>query len=150
MSDLEPVPWDAIEAAVGPPADDVRPYVDALGEEVAGEPPATAVKTVYDAWKGDLGEDRTTADQGAAYVIAYLLERRGHTEGVLLDRKPGPERLRELFWEREHTLWWMAVETGVHYALVSYWLYEESVPLARRNLTTDTREQVDAYEERRS
>jgi hypothetical protein len=147
MTDLEPVSWDAIEAAVGPPADDVLPYVEALADEVAGDPPAVAVKTVYDAWKAGLGEDRSTDDQGAAYVIAYLLERQsalGDWSHSLTGRKPGRERLHELFWEREHTLWWMAVEAGVHYTLLTYWLYEESVPLARRNLTAETREAIDA------
>jgi hypothetical protein len=142
---MNPVPWSEIEAASGPPsATEVEAYVEELGTDVRDRDAYEAVKTVYDEWKTDLGEDRQLPDQGAAFVIAYLLEREGLVDlsdapqGSLVERQPETDRLRELFWEREQTMWWMAVELGVHYSLVTFWLWEADVPLAERNLSDET------------
>jgi len=157
MADMDPVPWDEVEAATGPPAAaEVEPYVEELKDELADPDPPDdyeAVKMVYDAWKTDLGEERSLSDQGAAYVVTYLLEReriidlRGRRQGTLLKRRPDPDELRERFWDDEQTLWWMAVESGVHYALVTYWLWEANVPLAERNLSDETLARVETGRE---
>lgn len=153
MADMDPVPWDDIEAASGPPtAAEVVDYVEAyVADRTDPDPPDDyeAVKTVYDDWKADLGEERSLSDQGAAYVIAYLLEReriidlRGTPADSLLKRRPDAETLRELFWDDGETLWWMAVELGVHYALVTFWLWEADVPLAERNLSDDLLSEIE-------
>jgi len=155
MADTDPVEWAAIEAVSGPPADDVIPYVDRLRPEVRGDPAPDAVKTIYDAWKRELGEDRSTSDQGAAYVIRYRLERKGAIDagddpaGSVVDRRPDEPRLREWFWENEETLWYVATRTGVHYALVSYWFWEDGIPLRERNLGEAKLDAVRRYRERR-
>jgi hypothetical protein len=151
MADMDPVAWDDIEAATGPPsAAEVEEYVEAMRDDVAEGNAYEAVKTVYDEWKTDLGEARSLPDQGAAFVVAYLLEREGvidlsdSPQGSLVERRPSEDRLRERFWDEEQTLWWMAVELGVHYSLVTFWLWEEDVPLAERNLSDETMRQVEA------
>lgn len=152
MADMDPVPWEDIEAAIGPPtATEVVEYVEEWQDETSlldPPEPYEGVKEVYDEWKSDLGEERQLSDQGAAYVITYLLERdraidlRGRGQGTLLKRYPGKEQLRELFWDEEKTLWWMAVELGVHYSLVTFWLWEADIPLAERNLSDETVQQI--------
>jgi hypothetical protein len=154
MADMDPVAWADVEAATGPPAaTEVVEYVEAwLSEADLCYPPEPydAAKEIYDEWKTDLGEDRRLPDQGAAFVITYLLEReraidlRGRGQGTLLKRHPGADELREMFWEQEQTLWWMAVESGVHYSLVTYWLWEEDIPLAERNLSDETARRIAA------
>ncbi|UPV98886.1 hypothetical protein M0R88_10110 [Halorussus gelatinilyticus] len=154
MTELTPVPWEDLEAATGPPtATEVREYVAEMTGEVsdaeADRDGFETVKTAYDAWKTDRGEDRALSDQAAAFVVAYLLEREGvidlsdAPQGSLVERRPSAERLRELFWEREQTLWWIAVECGVHYSLVTFWLWEDDVPLAERNLSDATQRQIE-------
>lgn len=146
MDPMEPVPWEDVIAVRGVPGEELQPFVERHAADVADDDPADAVKTVYDDWKVSLGDDRTLDDQGAAFLIAYLLEHRGaiHLDeadapgGSLLDRRPDDERLRELFHERERTLWWIAIEYGVHYTLVTRWLYEADVPLLGRNLSEET------------
>ena len=152
MADMDPVPWDDIEAATGPPsATEVEEYVEAMGDDVAERNAYEAVKTVYDEWKTDLGEERGLPDQGASFVVAYLLEREGLVDlsdaqqGSLVERHPGEGELRAMFWDDEQTLWWMAVELGVHYSLVTFWLWEADVPLAERNLSDETMRQVQAH-----
>ncbi|MFC3960082.1 hypothetical protein [Halovivax cerinus] len=148
MDSTEPVPWEDVIAVRGVPGEELQPFIQRDVPDVDGLAPADAVKTVYDDWKGTLGEDRTLDDQGAAYLIAYLLEHRGvirldETDafgGSLLDRRPDDEQLRDLFHEEERTLWWIAVECGVHYSLVSRWLYEADIPLLARNLADETAE----------
>lgn len=158
MADMDPVSWEEIEAISGPPAaTEVVPYVEQHEEEIrenvakhGPDDPYENVKTIYDEWKSDLGEDRQLSDQGAAYVITYLLERerfadlRGRGQGTLLKRYPGADELRERFWEREQTLWWMAVELGVHHSLVTFWLWKKDIPLAERNLSDETVQQIEA------
>lgn len=151
MDPMEPVPWDDVIAVRGIPGEEVQPFVGRHAPDLADESPADAVEIVYDDWKGSLGDDRRLDDQGAAFLIAYLLEHRGviHlTEtgalgGSLIERRPDDEFLRELFHERERTMWWIAVECGVHHALVARWLYEADVPLLRRNLTEEIARRVD-------
>ena len=149
MDEMDPVPWDDLEAVSGPPADELSAYVEAADGTVESDA-FDAVKRVYDEWKADRGDDRSLPDQGAAFVVAYLLEREGvidladSPQGSLVARRPSADRLCELFWEREYTLWWMAVELGVHYSLVTVWLWEADVPLAGRNITAETKEQIEA------
>ena len=150
MDPMEPVPWTDVIAVRGIPGEAVQPFVQRDAPELPDEP-AKAVKIVYDDWKTSLGDDRTLDDQAAAYLIAYLLEHRGaiHLDetdalgGSLLERRPSDERLRELFHDQERTLWWIAIECGVHHALVSRWLYEADIPLCRRNLGEETMGLVD-------
>jgi len=121
MTDLTPVPWADVEAAAGPPtATEVEEYVAELTSETSGADREAfeTVKAVYDEWKADRGEERALSDQAAAFVVASLLEREGAIDlsdtpqGSLVERRPSAERLRERFWEREQTLWWIAVECG--------------------------------------
>ena len=150
MDPMGPVPWTDVIAVRGIPGEEVQPFVQRDAPELPDEP-AKSVKIVYDDWKTSLGDDRTLDDQAAAYLIAYLLEHRGaiHLDetdalgGSLLERRPSDERLRELFHDQERTLWWIAIECGVHHALVSRWLYEADIPLLRRNLGDETARLVD-------
>lgn len=152
MDPMDQVPWEDVIAVRGIPGEELQPFVQRDAPDIEGRSPAEAVKTVYDDWKETLGEDRTLDDQGAAYLIAYLLEHRGVIHladtdafgGSLLDRKPDDERLRELFHEEERTLWWIAIECGVHHSLVSRWLYEADIPLLARNLGDETAEKLAA------
>ena len=151
MADMDPVAWEEIEAATGPPsATEVGEYVEEMADDVAHCDAYEAVKAVYDEWKTDLGEARSLPDQGASFVVAFLLEREGvidlsdAPQGSLVERYPGEDELRERFWEREQTLWWIAVELGVHYSLVTFWLWEADIPLAERNLSDETMRQVEA------
>ena len=152
MGDLDPVEWKTIEAAVGPPAEDVVAYVDRLQGDVRGEDPYVAVKTIHDAISEDLGS--SVSGQGEVFVSAYLLERRGIVEPgettelpSLVARRPNADRLRELFWERERTMWWIAIQVGVHWALVRYWLYEADIPLQERNFTAESMAKIRAEQE---
>ncbi|ELZ12214.1 hypothetical protein C479_05383 [Halovivax asiaticus JCM 14624] len=146
MDSTESVPWADVIAVRGVPGEELQPFVQRDAPDLDGRSPAEAVKVVYDDWKETLGDERTLDDQGAAYLIAYLLEHRGviHLDdtdafgGSLLDRKPDDERLRELFHDEERTLWWIGVECGVHHSLVSRWLYEADIPLLARNLNDET------------
>ena len=151
MDPMEPVPWDDVIAVRGIPGEEVQPFVQRHVEEFDdGIDPAEAVERVYNDWKSSLGDERTLSDQGAAFLIAYLLEHRGaisltDVEGVggsLLDRRPEDERLRTLFHEEERTGWWIAIEYGVHHELVSRWLYEADIPLLWRNLGEETKAKV--------
>lgn len=156
MSDSERVPWDAIEAVSGRPAGDCLEYYESHVEELDLEGDAqTVLKRVYDAWKTDLGGERSTPDQGAAYVFAALLERDGHVDGgdlaptlgpeSLSERRPDAETLEALFHDERLTAWQLAVRFGVHYSLVLVWLWEADAPLLRRNLTEETLAAVDEY-----
>jgi hypothetical protein len=145
MSEFDPVPWDDIEAVSGPPAATVREYVEEMRADVRDDPPAIAVKRIYDRWKAEQPRSDRLPAQGAATIIAYELEREGVVElgpesGVpsLTERRPDADRLEALFWEEEYTMWWIGVLTGVHWALVNCWLYEERIPLQERNLTAET------------
>ena len=65
----------------------------------------------------------------------------------IVERRPETDRLEELFWERERTLWWIGLLVGVHPSLVTYWFYEDNIPLMERNFTEDSLEQIRAYRE---
>lgn len=170
MGEFDPVSWDTVEAVLGAPTVEIGGYVDRLAPDVRDEEPFVAVKTVYDAWKRDLGADRTLPDQGAAFVVAYCLERDGVISldadeersagfgaragadagvgvGSLVDRRPDRERLRELVWEREETMWWIAVRYGVHWTLVNHWLYEDDIPLMERNFGEESLARIRAHRE---
>jgi len=82
--------------------------------------PYDAVKAIHDALSEDFAEaDRTVPGLGEVFVTAYLLERKGiiapDNNGLeseyrsLVERRQDGERLDELFWKRERTLWWIAV-----------------------------------------
>lgn len=114
--------------------------------EVGDGDPYVAVKAIHDALSGDLGADVSVPDQGEVFLVAYLLEKRGVVAPgggaddpfpSLVDLDADGERLEELFWERERTMWWLAVRPGVHWVLVRYWLYEDDVPLRERNFPAD-------------
>lgn len=153
MGEFDPVPWEAIEATSGPPAREVSALVDEMAEEVYDEDPYDAVKAIHDALY-DEDIERTVPSLGEPFVTAYLLEREGViTPGddaggeyrSIVERRPDGDRLRELFWERKRTLWWIGLLVGVHPSLVTYWMYEDDVPLMERNLTDESLEAVRAY-----
>lgn len=65
----------------------------------------------------------------------------------IVKRRPTNERLRELFWEQERTLWWIGILAGVHPSLVTYWFYENDIPLMERNYTEESMEKIRAHRE---
>lgn len=149
MADMDPIEWDVIEAVVGPPAPDLQQHVDDMTAQVADEKSFTAVKTVYDTWKSQLGAKRTLPDQGAAMLVTYLLERAGAIDlgpSSIVDRRPSSEHLEKLFSDREYTMWWIATLTGVHWVVVRYWLWEDDISLRERNFSTETMEKIRAHE----
>jgi len=156
MGAFDPVPWETIEAIIGPPAPEVTEHVEQMQEEVHGKDPYDAVKTIHDALYEDDG-DRTVPSLGEPFITAYLLEKNGViTTGddnaggeycSIVERRPSRERLRELFWERERTLWWIGILVGVHPSLVTYWCYEDDIPLMERNYTEEAMEQIKEYRE---
>jgi hypothetical protein len=158
MGNRDPVSWETREAALGAPAAEVEEYVDRLTAEVRGEEPYAAVKTVHDSLSEDLeDEERSVPGLGEVFITAYLLEKRGvigPSAGdrgeypSLVDRRPPTDRLRELFWARERTLWWIGIVTGVHPSLVTYWLYEDDIPLMERNYTAESMARIRAFRER--
>lgn len=153
MGDRDPVSWETRAQALGDPAAEVEEYVGRLAADVRGEEPYAAVKAVHDALSEDLAdEERSVPGLGEVFITAYLLEKRGvidPEEGSeypsLVARRPSPDRLRELFWDRERTLWWIGIVTGVHPSLVTYWLYEDDIPLMERNYTTEAMERIRAH-----
>lgn len=149
MAEMDPVEWDVIEAVVGPPAPELQQYVDGVTAQFTDEGPFRTVKTVYDAWKSDQGNEPSIPDQGAAMLVTYLLERRdgidlGRTS--VIERRPSSERLRELFSEQEYTMWWIATLTGVHWVVVRYWLWEDDIALRERNFGPETMDRIREYE----
>ncbi|WP_231185551.1 hypothetical protein [Haladaptatus sp. DYF46] len=157
MGNFDPVSWDVVEAATGPPAPEVDEYVETMREEVHGEDPYVAVKSIHDELSETVSEERTVPGLGEVFITAYLLEKRGlitprddDAEGAyrsIVDRRPSGEWLREQFWERERTLWWIGMQAGVHASLVTYWLYEDKIPLMERNFTEESMERIRAYRE---
>lgn len=154
MGKFDPVSWEIIEAVTGAPATDVREYIDQLQDSVSDDDPYEAVKTIHDTISADLGSDCSVPDQGEVFITAYLLEQRGIIASndddptefpSLVARRPDSHRLHELFWEQKRTMWWIAIQRGVHWALVRYWLYEDDIPLQERNFTDTTMEQIRAY-----
>ncbi|WP_049972868.1 hypothetical protein [Haladaptatus cibarius] len=159
MGKLEPVSWETIEAVSGAPATDVLEYINQLQDSVSDDEPYEAVKTIHDAISADLGSDCSVPDQGEVFITVYLLEQRGiiasnddeSTEfPSLVARRPDSNRLHELFWEQNRTMWWIAVQCGVHWALIRYWLYEDDIPLQERNFTDTTLEQIRAYQDQKN
>jgi hypothetical protein len=156
MGAFDPVSWEVVEVATGPPAPEVTEHVEQMQEVVRGEGPYDAVKTIHDAmYEEDV--DRTVPSLGEPFITAYLLEKEGiitpnHDDTgseyrSIVERRPTSERLRELFWERERTLWWIGLQVGVHPSLVTYWFYENDIPLMERNYTEESMEQIRAYRE---
>lgn len=130
--------------------------VDQLQGEVHEKDPYDAVKIIHDALY-DEGIDRSVPNLGEPFITAYLLEKNGviapHDDDTgseyrsIVTRRPTRERLRELFWERERTLWWIGILTGVHPSLVTYWCYEYDIPLMERNYSEESMEQIRAHRE---
>ena len=155
MGAYDPVAWEEIEVALGPPASEVEAAVEAMESRVRDRDPYDAVKTIHDALDEQLEEsERTVPGFGEVFVTAYLLEQRGRIESggarndeypSLLERRPSADRLEELFWDRRRTLWWIGIVAGVHPSLVSYWLYEDDIPLMERNLTEESMARVREY-----
>lgn len=152
MGTDEPVEWETIAAAMGPPADEVTRAVERYESEVTGMDPYDAVKTIHDALYDD-GAERSVPSLAEPFITAYLLEQRGVIDPnnsnsgeyrSIVDRRPSPTRLRTLFWERHRTLWWIGLLSGVHPQLVSYWLYEDDIPLMERNFTAESLEKIRA------
>ncbi|WP_222913411.1 hypothetical protein [Natrinema sp. SYSU A 869] len=158
MGNFDPVSWETSEAALGPPASEVTEMVNQLQGEVHDKDPYDAVKTIHDALYDD-DVDRTVPNLGEPFITAYLLEKNeiisprdddtGSEYRSIVTRRPTGERLRELFWERERTLWWIGILTGVHPSLVTYWFYEYDIPLMERNYTEESMEQIRAHREAR-
>lgn len=156
MGDRDPVPWETREAVLGPPAPEITEIVDRMGDDVRGADPYDAVKTLHDRLY-EVDRERTVSSSGEPFVTAYLLEKEGllapeeddpdSTYRSLVGRRPSRERLRELFWEQERTLWWIGVLTGVHPSLVTYWFYEYDIPLMERNYSEESLAEIEAYRE---
>ncbi|MFC6826230.1 hypothetical protein [Halopelagius fulvigenes] len=114
MGEFDPVSWETRDAVFGRFGAEIEEYVEEIDPRARGEDPYEAVKAVHDALSSTLGEEgRTVSGLGEVFVTAYLLERRGvvapgdaeREYRSLADRRPTDERLAELFWERERTLW---------------------------------------------
>lgn len=158
MGDFDPVSWETVEAAIGPPAPAITASVDRFRDQIAGADPYDAVKVIHDAL-ADTEGDRTVPGLGDPFLIAYLLEKDGiispdgdETGGdyrSIVERRPEDERLMELFWARERTLWWIGVLAGVHPSLVTYWFYEADIPLMERNYTAESMAQIRSVRESR-
>lgn len=156
MGDFDPVSWETSEAATGPPAAEITEHVERMQGEVYDQDPYNAVKIIHDALYED-DVERTVPSLGEPFITAYLLEKSGiitpdndDTGGEyrsIVERRPPGERLEELFWERERTLWWIGILAGVHPSLVTYWFYEDDIPLMERNYTEESMEQIRAYRE---
>lgn len=156
MGAFDQVSWEVSEAALGPPASEVTAIVERMKGEVHDMAPYEAVKTLHDALYGD-DVERTVPSLGEPFITAYLLEEEGiispengDSDGEyrsIVARRPDDERLRELFWEREYTLWWIGILAGVHPSLVTYWFYESDIPLMERNYKTESLEKVRAQRE---
>lgn len=159
MDKRDPVDWDSIEKAVGRSARACEEVFENHHEEIEeGSTVQEAVWHLDTIWKSKPEDERSVPDQGAAYLFAYLLEKEGIVSynlnesetsiepKSLVDRKPDAETLRKLFWEDELVLWQIAVEYGVHYSLVTYWFWEEDVPLMRWNITQERLEKIDAMQ----
>lgn len=154
MAAFDPVSWETVEATIGPPAPEVTEHVEKMEEEVHDKDPYDAVKTIHDALYED-DVDRTVPSPGEPFITAYLLEKTeiitpsdddtGSEYRSIVERRPTSERLRELFWERERTLWWIGLLAGVHPSLVTYWFYENDIPLMERNYTEESMEQIRTY-----
>lgn len=156
MGEFDPVPWETVEATIGPPAPEVTAQVEQMADEVYEQDPYDAVKTIHDAlYEADV--ERTVPSVGEPFITAYLLEKNGVIAPSpddtaaeyrsLVDRRPTDERLEELFWDRERTLWWIGLLVGVHPSLVTYWFYEADLPLMERNYTEESLQKIQAGEE---
>lgn len=151
MGEFDPVPWEVSVAALGPPASEVTGMVEQMQGEVHDKEPYEAVKTIHDALYGE-DIERSVPSLGEPFITAYLLEMEGilspgseETRGEyrsIVARRPSDERLRELFWERERTLWWIGILAGVHPSLVTFWFYEADIPLMERNYLEESLEQI--------
>jgi hypothetical protein len=157
MAGFDPVQWDTIEAVRGAPAEQVTTYVERLRDSVADDPASASIEAVYNEWKGDLGEERVPSDQGAAFLIAYLLEQEEvlnseetddtTTYPSMIARRPSAGRLHEMFWDLEYPMWLMAVETGTHMSPIYHWLWEENIPLMERNFPEKDLQQIKSHQQ---
>jgi hypothetical protein len=151
MTALDPVSWETVEAATGPPALELGEHINRMIPAVRGDDPYDAVKTIHDAF----AETEVAADVSTLadpFIIAYLLERRGvivpddttSDYRSIVARRPDSARLEELFWRRERTLWWIGLLAGVHPTLVTYWFYEDGIPLMERKFSDESMERIRA------
>jgi len=76
MGEFDPVSWEPIEAATGPPAGPLVARVDRLADDLPTDDYSAAVKAVHDALAGD-DVERTVPGLGDPFVTGYLLERGG-------------------------------------------------------------------------
>lgn len=159
MGSFDPVSWEAIEATTGPPASEVTEHIEKMRDEVYDIGPYNAVKAIHDALYAD-DVTRTVPNLGEPFITAYLLEKQGiispdddafeNAYRSLVERRLDSERLRELFWDRERPLWWIGIIAGVHPSLVTYWFYEDDIPLMERNFAEESLKQIRAYQESKS
>ncbi|MFB6198516.1 MAG: hypothetical protein ABEI52_09670 [Halobacteriaceae archaeon] len=151
MSDMDPVSWDAIEPVIGHPAGEIPKYIDRYRDAIQDSNPYDAVKTIHDALSRDIGEDLTVSGQGEVFITTYLLEKEDiisfeDEEFSPLERRPDADGLEEMYWENERTMWWIATKLGVHWALVRLWLYEEDLPLRKRNFGESTMAKIQGHQ----
>lgn len=153
MGDFDPVPWTVVEATIGPPAHDLRQYIDELQDRVRWKNPYDAVKTVHDAL-AEMDEDLSVSDLAEPFITAYLLEKNGviipgdeEEYRSIVNRRPSGEQLENLFRERKRTLWWIGILTGVHPSLVTFWLWEDDIPLLERNFNEDSMQKIRTHPE---
>lgn len=156
MSEFDPVSWETSVAALGPPASEITELVEHMQGEVHDKEPYDAVKTLHDTLYEDEVE-RTVPSLGEPFITAYLLEKNGvivpgndetgSEYRSIVERRPTTDRLRELFWEKQRTLWWIGILSGVHPSLVTYWFYEHDIPLMERNYTGESMAQIRAQQD---
>lgn len=145
MDSKTPIHWDVLEPVRAAPR--LLEIFENHREEAIRQPTLeAAVDRLYQIRheKYEIG----APDQGVAYVFAYLLEKTGQFDAAGMmtsidSRRPDDDTLGELFWEQERVPWWIAVEYGVHYSLVMYWLWEADIPLMRRNIPDEQFEKLD-------
>lgn len=157
MGPTDPVPWAPLAELGAHTCLQCEAVFEDRRDELGGDRDReTAVARLYEWWHDAYG-DEVGAEQGGAYVFAYLLEREGIVDpgeqhagddaplpASLIDRRPDAATLERWVWDDEQVFWWIAVRCGVHYSLVQYWLYEADVPLMRRNVPDRLLEGVDA------
>lgn len=152
MDPKAPIEWEELESVRSSPQ--LREIFEEHRDAAAAEPTMeAAVDRLYRIRRREY--DVAAPDQGVAYVFAYLLESadvfepsrafasRDSVAASLRSRRPDTSTLEDLFWEREQVPWWIAVQYGVHYSLVQYWLWEDGIPLMRRNVPDSQFEQLE-------
>lgn len=153
-SETQPVPWELLDQIIDRVEQQCIRVFESHTDELSGFNHQECVSYLYNTWKEEYG-DETSPEQGAVYLFAYLVEKHGISHpsddafgiGSVVDRKPAGKTLRKLFETEEKLPWWIAVQLGVHYTLVNYWLREEDIPYMRRNIPEDILQQIDAIQE---